>query len=135
MPHAQDVVDRIIELAKAGVTRKDIGAKFGLSRSALCGILWRRGIAPAARPAKGAKKPAHKLARLKTAKPSNPVPVKFTNLVNLESPGVSWGDLQLSHCRWPLDGDRWCGQTKREGSYCFLHFALAYRASHQRAAA
>jgi hypothetical protein len=39
---------------------------------------------------------------------------------------------------WPLSNGHWCGATKREGSYCVPHVALAYRAPahhlHQEAA-
>lgn len=126
MPHPQPLVDRVVALASAGHTRSAIAAQVGLTRSAVCGLLHRLGIfTPApARPPKPAR-PTRPYVR--TAKASKPLPAVCEITDNPESPGVSWNDLARPHCRWPVDGDRWCGKVRTHGSYCGDHFALAYR--------
>lgn len=135
MPYAPDVIEAVMALAAAGLTRSQIAAKVGMTRSAVIGICWRRDVAAPTKEPKPAKPRRPRTITLK-AKPSKPLPIKSDIMSNL--PGVSWGDLQHHHCLWPLDGDRWCGEAKRDGSYCTHHARLAYRPAiarqHHRAA-
>jgi hypothetical protein len=132
--HRPEVVDRITSLAVAGLTRSAIASQVGLTRSAVCGLLHRLGIFTPA-PRKPPRLERTKRPYIRMAKPSKPEPRIISKEKSINSPGVAWCDLAGHHCRWPLDGARWCGKAKREGSYCSHHFALAYRPSIHRVAA
>ncbi len=124
--HPQPLVDRIISLANAGLTRAAIASQVGLTRSAVSGLLHRLDIftpAPAKPP-----KPARPRRSYTKAKSSKPLPVMFGKITRHRNlPSVSWADLAVHHCRWPIDNDLWCGNSKTDGSYCAGHAALAYR--------
>ncbi len=43
--HIPNMSERVVALAGTGLTRREIAAQLSLTRSAICGILWRRYIA------------------------------------------------------------------------------------------
>lgn len=124
--HPASVIERIVQRATAGVSRRDIAAEFNMTRSAICGVLHRQGFRMIHAP-----KPP-KLARIRMAKMYRTKSVcNVPSLVSVDNvpagAGVSWCDLQSHHCRWPMLGDLWCGEAKTSDSYCHHHHALAYR--------
>lgn len=140
MPHAPIIIETIISLAKAGLSRSAIAERMKLTRSAVCGILHHRGIksptkTKASPRPRGDFTPAGKVRRTitkaKVSKPPPP-PVICNNLLQTNLPGVTLDELQPHHCRWILDGGLYCGAAKRERSYCDQHAALAYRSPAER---
>jgi len=135
MEHAQSVVETCIALAASGLSRAKIAEQIGMTRSAVCALMWRKGIAPAApvvkaKPAIEAKPKRPKPVKAKSPQ-AKPVAATFYDVVQgSKSPGVRWADLDTtSRCCWPMPGDLWCGNHRGQanGSYCRDHFRIAYR--------
>lgn len=134
--HDATLIDRIISLALSGPTRAAIAAQVGMTRSQVCGHLWRRGVAPVV---KKAKRVEAKTSTKPRRKPADRNMSSTTDLKNVASdtfgnttstahlktnkmlhlncetkaPGVSWDDLQPHHCRWPTSEGLWCGEPSR----------------------
>lgn len=124
--HSADIVQAIVALATAGLSRAQIAAQIGgLSRSAVCGVLWRKGFTTPKPETKA--KPARQPRRIKPVK-AKPVRTVVPMGTTLAGTGVPWCDLDTTRCcTWPVQGGLWCGEAKTDGSYCREHFALAYR--------
>ena len=139
-------VDRVRELYEKGLSYGEIGDRFGVSRSAISGLINRhrkRGWVFA----RGAGAPKLTAVRLNTpkkfklpviaavepAKPSSKVPLQPETQAEFRS--VEFMDLQLGECRYP-EGDFhivFCGQPRRFGSpYCERHHSMCYRKVEKR---
>lgn len=156
LPHEPSVIDQVIALAKSGLSRAAIAQRMSLTRSSVCGILWRRGIStPQPKPAATSKGLSHvtkpRPAKIKTSKEEKHTQDNSNNVTTTEvakrghgtsrpllpsrpahASGVSWSDLAAGHCRWPLANMNFCGEPMRHGSYCLHHAALAYRPATDR---
>lgn len=141
--HTPAVVDEVIALARAGYSRRIIGERFKISRSSVCGILHRAGVKTSGnKPPSGrssAEQPPKAKPRPRTVKAESsrreltpPLPAKSDNLSFLNLPGVTLDELASHHCRWILDTGRYCGDHKREGSYCSRHARLAFQPAYVR---
>ena len=114
------VIDTIVALAGQGLTRAVIAGRVGLSRSAVCGCLWRRRIPavrllrkpPAPRPPRPTKRPA--------VSPGTDRPIEPRSTA---VPLVALTDHQ---CHWPTSADGattyfFCGSDRGDSwhqSYC-----------------
>ena len=131
MPQA--VVDRIVDLSRSGLSRSIIASKVGLSRSAVCGCLWRRG-----------EKPAVTIIRKNSAQPPRPRPAKRRSVsADTERPvapprslAVTLLELAPHACHWPTSGEDatphlFCGADRGDSghpSYCHWHFRISINA-------
>ena len=132
--HPDNVVEEIVAMAGRGVSRREIAAHHGLSRSAVCGVLFRRGfVAPAKIKTDAPARRGRVFGTVpKTAVGGN-VPTTKAVLGSVPNStasgaGVSWDALDSARqCCWPLASGYWCGAVKAAGPYCSDH----YRAAHQ----
>ena len=110
MSQPQATIDRILALAATGQSRAEISARFpDLSRSAVCGILWRRGVAPP--PLSAEEKAAKATKAIKVAKvaikavtvvvPTIVVPIRPRDLlVEITAIAVPLPELGDNACHW-----------------------------------
>lgn len=121
----------------------DLGG--GVTRSAICGKVWRLGLTRAkgaeARSVTVAKLPGTKLAVRKTgtghvlgyeAAPVQPLPAPTQ--VNAGLNARPWDSREKGECMWPLDGP--AGELlaccdPADGKYCKPHHDLAYKPAKQ----
>src|SRR5215472_7674561 len=123
----------VVELHyRYNVSFKDIGEEFGISRSAVAGILsrWRRRYGVVATPRDAPRKPEKVLVKrrrravkiirrqlddsLLTTNPTVPIPYETFELL----------DLKHNQCRWPYGSDnfKFCGRKKYLlFPYCYDH--------------
>lgn len=139
-------VKQLLELAADHWPASHIAERIGTSRNAVIGKLHRLGIAtkehgmrhrlqqrkvrvpkPRAEsevvPHAKRAVPAHEH---KTPPASTPEPARASKACTVM-------DLKLNSCRWPLDGNYYCGeQSVRNSPYCQTHFAQAYQQGTRR---
>jgi len=99
----------IIRLAQAGMSREMIGKRFGKSRGAISGLIYRAGITtgrnknPRKRPEKLVKKP-----------------IPETNN------GITIFKLNENTCRYMIGHHKYCGHAVEYKSYCMAHAKDCY---------
>ena len=109
MAQSPAVIDQIIALASAGASRAVIADRLGLSRSAVCGILWRRGI--------GAPELVERVKRKPRRREPAPDPVPVEPIAPDPASFVCWAELDVMQCCcWPVSDDLWSGAPKASGS-------------------
>jgi hypothetical protein len=109
----QPVIDEIIAYSRAGMPRSAIADKVGMSRSSICGLLWRRGERPVERERKPPSRPVRKL--VVRSKPPKSTPVTLL-------------EISKRGCHWPVSGEglatMFCNASRRNSghvSYCKFH--------------
>lgn len=121
----------------------DLGG--GVTRSAICGKVWRLGLTRAkgaeARPVTVAKRPGTKLAVRKTGTghvlgyiEASVQPLPPPTPVSAGLNARPWDSRERGECMWPLDGPDGALMAccdKADGKYCKPHHDLAYRPAKQ----
>jgi hypothetical protein len=138
---AAATIDQILTLQAQGYSAALIAEKVGgLSRSAVCGLLNRKGVkAVSGGPIKTKPMRSGRVAKPKPAtkaKPAKPIaPVapreKAAPIFDLpvEAAGCSWSDHDgRTQCNWPTGVGMWCSEIQEEGSsWCSVHHVRAVR--------
>lgn len=118
--------EKLVELAKNGeLSAGMIGQQVGKTRNAVIGKLRRLNIERAFIP---------KIPKPRSRK--EPKPVFFQPPVELmplgpEEPSpetaVELVDLERGHCRYPTEGNKYCGGNRVRGAYCAFHAERCYQ--------
>lgn len=134
-------VAAIRSLANEGLTGREIGARFGVSRNTIIGVCYRNKISLGGagtltqKRSTNASVPTLALKR-KEARQRRSAPVKAITLpvapvfVPEHPAGIPIHKLTNSTCHWPVHDTlpgRYCGEHTDAGSYCTHHHARAYR--------
>ena len=134
-------VAAIRSLANEGLTGREIGARFGVSRNTIIGVCYRNKITLGGagtltqKRSTNASVPTLALKR-KEARQRRSAPVKAITLpvapvfVPEHPAGIPIHKLTNSTCHWPVHDTlpgRYCGEHTDAGSYCTHHHARAYR--------
>lgn len=107
----RDYADRVV---------RDIADELGLTRSAVIGMAHRMGLR-ARRPNRGGNGRGRKRKPAVTVRPQLSI-VRSQALL----------DLHADACRWPLDGDLFCGAPATREHYCATHWHRAHVRRDQR---
>jgi GcrA cell cycle regulator len=153
--HPRDILwPKVHALWEEGLTTREIGQKLGLTKNAICGLIYRmrqhgvvmsptknKPIAPQPKPKPVEEKVV--VVKLKPPKPPKqppPLPL-FEKLEPPPAPepveqqvirlGIKFIDLKAESCRYVISGRtpdqfRFCGDPKKTGAYCAEHAALCY---------
>lgn len=134
-------VAAIRSLANEGLTGREIGARFGVSRNTIIGVCYRNKISLGGagtltqKRSTNASVPTLALKR-KEARQRRSAPVKAITLpvapvfVPEHPAGIPIHQLTSSTCHWPVHDTlpgRYCGEHAEGSSYCAHHHARAYR--------
>lgn len=147
---------KVVKLWEEGLTTREIGQQLGLTKNAICGLIYRMRnegvvLSPTknkAVPPKPKPKPVEQKVVVMTPKPpkkekrkeASPLPL-FEKLDPPPAPeppkptviwmGIRFIDLVADSCRYVVSGRtpdqyRFCGDPKKIGAYCAEHAALCY---------
>jgi hypothetical protein len=134
-------VSAIRTLANEGLTGREIGVRFGVSRNTIIGVCYRNQInlggagTLTQKRALNSSVPNVALKR-KEARQRQTAPVAQRKpkpppaAVPANPEGILVHELTKTTCRWPVHDTlpgRYCGQHTDAGSYCPHHHARAYR--------
>ncbi len=100
----------IIRLAQAGMSREMIGKRFGKSRGAISGLIYRAGITT------GRNKNPRK----------RPVPKKYAKQMPETNNGITIFKLNENTCRYMIGHHKYCGHAVEYKSYCMAHAKECY---------
>jgi hypothetical protein len=134
-------VAAIRSLANEGLTGREIGARFGVSRNTIIGVCYRNQITLGGAGTLTQKRSINssvpnvalkrKEARQRRAAPVKAITLPVALVFVPEHPaGILVHQLTTHTCRWPVHDTlpgRYCGQHTENGSYCAHHHARAYR--------
>jgi hypothetical protein len=138
----QPIIDQVVALTEAGLSRATVADQLGITRNTVCGLVHRLGIAPATE-APRIRKPPSGGRRQCTAQPRRPqiqTPARVAGIVGVIRPPATLLELADDGCHWPI---RWgtgrptlfcnCGRTgSGHPSYCRRHAARSVRPDPRR---
>jgi GcrA cell cycle regulator len=139
----QPIVDQIVALTQAGLSRALVADQLGVTRNVVCGLVHRLGIVPTAGATRIRKKPPRppKSTALKSGTHRwRPRPTPVAPIVGVIRPPATLLELAEDGCHWPVN-DGWgsgtlfcnCGRTgSGHPSYCRRHAARSVRPDPRR---
>jgi hypothetical protein len=129
----QPVIEQIVALAAAGLSRAMIAEQVGITRNAICGLLHRRGIRAAGAPR--ISKPRRSSRPPKRRAPAPTPRCAPAEIVGVIRPAVPLTELSDDGCHWPVSWGEgratlFCNHGRAGSghpSYCRQHAMRAIR--------